>query len=87
MSSIDVPVGHGQLEAVFWKVEDARAAAVVCHPHPLYGGTMHNHVTYRIGQAFRHHQIAGLQQLIVQIHVCPTERPPLLIGHRFPERS
>lgn len=24
-----------------------RAAAVVCHPHPLFGGTMHNKVVYR----------------------------------------
>ncbi|MBI2320626.1 MAG: alpha/beta hydrolase [Chloroflexi bacterium] len=23
---------------------DVRAAAVLCHPHPLYGGDMHNHV-------------------------------------------
>ena len=25
----------------------ARVAALVCHPHPLYGGTMHNKVVYR----------------------------------------
>ncbi len=53
MSSVDVPVPHGRLEALWWKVEQPRAAAVVCHPHPLHGGTMHNHVTYRLAQAFR----------------------------------
>jgi hypothetical protein len=53
LSSVDVPVSHGLLEALFWKVDQPVGAAVVCHPHPLYGGTMHNHVTYRIADAFR----------------------------------
>ena len=53
MSFIDIPVAHGRLEALWWKVEKPRAAAVVCHPHPLHGGTMHNHVTYRLAQTFR----------------------------------
>ncbi len=37
----------GRLEALL-NVGDARAthAALVCHPHPLYGGTMHNKVVY-----------------------------------------
>ncbi len=35
--------------------EDAvpRAIAVVCHPHPLFGGTMHNKVVYRVARALR----------------------------------
>jgi len=28
-----------------------RAAAVVCHPHPLFGGTMHTKAVYRAAQA------------------------------------
>ena len=28
-----------------------RHVALVCHPHPLYGGTMHNKVVYRAAQA------------------------------------
>lgn len=27
-------------------------AAVVCHPHPQHGGTMHNKVVFRTGKAF-----------------------------------
>src|SRR5262245_4810984 len=28
-------------------------AALVCHPHPLYGGTMHNKVVHRIARGMR----------------------------------
>jgi alpha/beta superfamily hydrolase len=28
-----------------------RLAAVICHPHPLYGGTMHTKAVFRIAQA------------------------------------
>jgi hypothetical protein len=28
-----------------------RRAALVCHPHPLYGGTMHNKVVFRAAKA------------------------------------
>ena len=61
MSNVDVPVSHGRLEALLWTVEEPRAAAVVCHPHPLQGGTMHNHVTYRIADAFRKAGVSTLR--------------------------
>lgn len=42
----------GQLEAVLNAgAADAKYAAVVCHPHPLYGGTMHNKVVYHAAKA------------------------------------
>jgi alpha/beta superfamily hydrolase len=44
---ITIPVAHGQLEAVLREPAAPIAAAVVCHPHPLHGGTMHNNVVYR----------------------------------------
>ena len=36
-----------------WAAEPApsRLSALVCHPHPLYGGTMHNKVVYRAAKA------------------------------------
>jgi len=40
----------GPLEALLTEREGEHAAiaAVVCHPHPLYGGTMHNKVVHRV---------------------------------------
>ena len=40
----------GRLEATLWTQptsEMPRMVAVVCHPHPLYGGTLHNKVVYQ----------------------------------------
>jgi uncharacterized protein len=38
----------GRLEALLNEgCPDAGYAALVCHPHPLYGGTLHNKVVYR----------------------------------------
>jgi alpha/beta superfamily hydrolase len=34
-------------------VESPREAALVCHPHPQHGGTMHNKVVYRIARGLR----------------------------------
>jgi uncharacterized protein len=45
----------GRLEALLEEPEDSapRAAALVCHPHPQHGGTMHNKVVYRIARGLR----------------------------------
>ncbi len=43
-----VPASHGKLEAILKEPEgEIRGVALVCHPHPLGGGTMHNKVVYR----------------------------------------
>lgn len=43
----------GRLEASLWTTKHAAGelAAVVCHPHPLYGGTMHNKVVFRVARS------------------------------------
>src|ERR1043165_7951922 len=42
----------GQLEALLNAgVPDAAYAALVCHPHPLYGGTLHNKVVFHAMKA------------------------------------
>ena len=45
----------GRLEALLEEPDEQapRAAVLVCHPHPLYGGTMHNKVVYRIARGLR----------------------------------
>lgn len=50
-----IPGPAGRLEALLEEPEDRapREAAVVCHPHPQYGGTMHNKVVYRIARGLR----------------------------------
>ena len=44
----------GQLEAVLESQRDSpgRGLAVVCHPHPAHGGTMHNKVAHTLARAF-----------------------------------
>lgn len=46
----------GKLEALLEGPEDREPveAALVCHPHPQHGGTMHNKVVYRIARGLRH---------------------------------
>ena len=61
MSFVDIPAAHGKLEGLLWEVASPRAAAIVCHPHPQHGGTMHNHVAYRIARAFRDRAVAALR--------------------------
>ena len=45
----------GRLESLLEEPEhgEPRFAALVCHPHPLYGGTMHNKVVYRMARGLR----------------------------------
>jgi len=48
-----IPVAHGQLEAILKEPRQgpAQAVALVLHPHPLGGGTMHNKVVFRAAAA------------------------------------
>jgi len=45
----------GKLEVLLEEPEDRepREAFLVCHPHPKFGGTMHNKVAYRIARGLR----------------------------------
>src|ERR1700730_6454576 len=45
----------GRLEALLEEPDEApvREAALVCHPHPQHGGSMHNKVVYRIARGLR----------------------------------
>ena len=48
-----IPVEHGRLEAILKEPREqpAKGVALVLHPHPLGGGTMHNKVVFRAAAA------------------------------------
>ena len=47
MRTVDLQGPAGRLEALLNEgAQDSKFAALVCHPHPLGGGTMHNKVVY-----------------------------------------
>jgi alpha/beta superfamily hydrolase len=53
----------GRLQAKLWEPQGLavpRAIAVMCHPHPLYGGTMDNKVVFRAARGL---QLAGVAVL------------------------
>lgn len=58
---IDGPAGR--LEALLEEPEHFAPveAALVCHPHPRHGGTMHNKVVYRTARGLRHSGAAVLR--------------------------
>ncbi len=50
--SVNIPSGKLTLEGLIAKpASGAARAAVVCHPHPLYGGSMYNNVVEAILEA------------------------------------
>lgn len=54
LHAIDIPAAHGILEGLLRLPDPGEAApmaAMVCHPHPRFGGTMHNKVVFRVAQA------------------------------------
>ena len=47
-----IPAPHGRVEAILKEPGVARrGVALVLHPHPLHGGTMHNKVVFRAARA------------------------------------
>jgi alpha/beta superfamily hydrolase len=51
----------GRLEALWEEAAEPRALGVVCHPHPLFGGTMHTHAVHRIARAARARGVSTLR--------------------------
>lgn len=64
LHAVDLEGPEGRLEAIL-EVPGGRAevvrAVVLCHPHPQYGGTMHNKVVYRMARAARGEDTAVLR--------------------------
>lgn len=60
---LTIPGPAGALEALTACPEEERrppAVAVVCHPHPQHGGTMHNKVVHTLARAF---ELAGARSV------------------------
>ncbi len=53
----------GRLEALLWTSPAASPAlaALVCHPHPLFGGTMHNKVVFRVAKTLHRRGVPVLR--------------------------
>jgi uncharacterized protein len=53
----------GRLEAMLWTVGEANPnrVAVLCHPHPLFGGTMHNKVVFQAAKTLQRRGVPVLR--------------------------
>ena len=58
-----IPTTHGRLEAILKETsgDSGRGVALVLHPHPLGGGTMHNKVVFRAAAALNEAGLATLR--------------------------
>ena len=61
---VNIPTPQGHLEAILKPEEEGsqpRYAGLVCHPHPIGGGTMHNKVVFKAAQALQNLNIPALR--------------------------
>lgn len=57
-----IPASHGKLEAILKEpAGERRGVALVCHPHPLGSGTMHNKVVFRAAAGLLDAGLAALR--------------------------
>ena len=60
--TFDIPGPAGRLESILMLPDwPPVAAAVLCHPHPLHGGTMHFKAVYHAARAFQENGCAALR--------------------------
>ncbi|EFH82578.1 alpha/beta hydrolase [Ktedonobacter racemifer] len=60
---INIQTPSGYLESILKPVDDGQKPAyvgIVCHPHPLFGGTMHNKVVFKVAQVMQANDIPSL---------------------------
>jgi len=58
---VDLYGSAGRLEALYRELQDPAGVAVVCHPHPLGGGTLHNKVVFRAARGLENANVATLR--------------------------
>lgn len=61
LNRLVIPGAAGDIEAALEVVEGSRCGAVVCHPHPLYGGSMYDNVVDRLCEGFTTAGISALR--------------------------
>lgn len=53
---VNIPTPQGHLEGILKPEEEGSwplFTSLICHPHPLYGGTMHNKVVFKVAQTLQ----------------------------------
>jgi len=58
---VDLFSSAGRLEALYRELQDPAGVAVICHPHPLGGGTLHNKVVFRTARGLENANVATLR--------------------------
>jgi alpha/beta superfamily hydrolase len=61
LRNVDLFNDAGRLEALYREIENPKAVAVVSHPHPLHGGTLHNKVVFRAARGIESAGVATLR--------------------------
>lgn len=56
-----LPGGAGVIEILVTGVEKPRAVALICHPHPLHGGTLDNKVVFTMARACRDSSVVAVR--------------------------
>lgn len=61
---VNIPTPQGHLEGILKPEEEGSTpeyVGIICHPHPLYGGTMHNKVVFKAAQTLQALNIPALR--------------------------
>ena len=58
---VDLYGPSGRLEALYRELQDPAGVAVVCHPLPTGGGTLHNKVVFRAARGLENANVATLR--------------------------
>lgn len=61
LRQVDLYGPAGRLEALYRELQDPAAVAVVCHPLPTHGGTLHNKVVFRTARGLEGANVATLR--------------------------
>ncbi len=61
LKHVDLFGKAGRLEALYRELQDPAAVAVICHPLPTGGGTLHNKVVFRAARGLENANVATLR--------------------------